>query len=200
MCLFSNFQYGFRSSWSTADLNCRIAMAFNRSGATWAAALDISRAFYKVWHAGLLYKLKSYGISGLIFGLISSFLSNRWLWVDVDGKSSQEYPVNAGVPQGCILGPILNDLLDDVSVILLSMLMMLLSKVQPGIWSVATTRVGFWTWIWSTRFCGLGQEVASAIDLKVDWSVSWAKIIFKILGLNFTSKLDYVYILHYLCC
>ena len=58
-----------------------------------------------VWHPGLLHKLKSYGISGQIFGLISSFLSNRWLQVVVDGKSSQEYPVNARVPQGPILSP-----------------------------------------------------------------------------------------------
>ena len=69
--------------------------------------------------AGLLHKLKSYGISGQIFGLISSFLSNRWLWVLLDGKSSQEYPVNAGVLQGSILGHTLfllyiNDLPDDV--------------------------------------------------------------------------------------
>ena len=46
---------------------------------------------------------KSYGISG-IFDLISSFLSDRRLGVILDGKSSQEYPVNAGVPQGSILG------------------------------------------------------------------------------------------------
>ena len=37
-------------------------------------ALDTSKAFDRVWHAGLLHKLKSYGISGQIFGLISSFL------------------------------------------------------------------------------------------------------------------------------
>ena len=77
-----------------------------RSVATQAVALDISKAFDKVWHAGLLHKLKSYGISGQIFGLIS-FLSNRQLQVVLDGKSSQEYPVNAGVHQGSILGPTL---------------------------------------------------------------------------------------------
>ena len=42
--------------------------------------------------AGLLHRLKSYGISGEIFGLISS-LSNRQLWVVLDGKALQEYPV-----------------------------------------------------------------------------------------------------------
>ena len=75
--------------------------------ATRAVALDISKAFDRFWHAGLLHKLKSYRISGQIFGLISSFLSNRRLRVVLDGKSSQEYPVNAGVPQGSIHGPTL---------------------------------------------------------------------------------------------
>ena len=65
--LFSDFQYGFRSSRSTANLlkvvSDRIARGFKRSGATQAVALDISKNFDKVWHAGLLHKIKSYGIS-----------------------------------------------------------------------------------------------------------------------------------------
>ena len=60
--LFSDFQYGLglldqMQIWG-------YSRAFNKSGATQAVALDISKAFDMVWHAGLLHKLKSYGISG----------------------------------------------------------------------------------------------------------------------------------------
>ena len=59
---FSDFQYGFRSSQSTADLltivSDRTARAFSRSGATLAVAHDILKAFDRIWHAGLLEKLK----------------------------------------------------------------------------------------------------------------------------------------------
>ena len=120
---FSDFRYGFRSSRSTADLltvvSDRIGRAFDRSGATRAVALDIFKAFDRVWHAGLLHKLKSYGISGQVFALISSFRTNSRLWVVLDGKSSQKYPVNAGVAEGSIFIPTLfllyiNDLSDDL--------------------------------------------------------------------------------------
>ena len=79
--LSSDFQYGFSPSRSTADLltvvSYRIARTFKKSGAARAVALHLSKAFARVWHAVLLHKLKSYGISGQIFGFSSSFLGNR---------------------------------------------------------------------------------------------------------------------------
>ena len=115
--LFSDFHYGFRSFSSAADLltvvSNMIARTFNRSGATRVVALDISKAFDKVSPAGLLHKLNSFGLSG------SPFVSNRWLRMVLDGKPSQEYPVNAEISQGSIPGPTLfllyiNDLPDGV--------------------------------------------------------------------------------------
>ena len=73
----------------------------------------------------------SYVISGQIFGLSSSFLSSRQLQVVLDWKTSQEYLVNAGVPQGSIIGPTVFLLyINDLSLILLSMLMILLSIMR----------------------------------------------------------------------
>ena len=72
--LFSDFQYGFRSSRLTADLltvvSDRIARTFNRSGATRAVALDRSKAFNRVRDAGLLHKLK----------VLWNFRSDIWLY------------------------------------------------------------------------------------------------------------------------
>ena len=127
--LFSDFQCSFWSSQSTTDLltvaSDRIARAFNRSKVTRAVGLDTSKTFDRFCHAGLLHKLKSYAISGKIFGFTPSFLSTRWLEVVLDGKFSQEYPVNAGVPQGSIFGPTF--LVLHINKTLLSMLMILLS-------------------------------------------------------------------------
>ena len=105
------------------------------------APLDITKAFDRVWHAGFLHKRKCYGISDQIFGLISFFLSNRRLREVLDGKSSQEHAVNAGVAQGSIPGPTLfliyiMTFLMMLSVILLSMLMIplsILSEMRPVI-------------------------------------------------------------------
>ncbi|KAI8486739.1 hypothetical protein Bbelb_354870 [Branchiostoma belcheri] len=69
--------------------------------------LDLRKAFDKVWHAGLLSKLKSYGISGLMHDWFSSYLSDRKQRVVIQGATSTWKSPLAGVPQGSVLGPTL---------------------------------------------------------------------------------------------
>ena len=82
--------------------------------------LDISKAFDRVWHDGLLFKLESKGVSGNLFQLIKSFLSGRFQRVLLNGQTSDWETIQAGVPQGSILGPLffliyINDLADNLN-------------------------------------------------------------------------------------
>ena len=69
--------------------------------------LDFSKAFDKVPHERLFYKLQYYGIQGTYLNWIKEFLSNREQQIIVDNKFSTPSKVTSGVPQGSVLGPLL---------------------------------------------------------------------------------------------
>ena len=69
--------------------------------------LDLSKAFDRVWHKGLLFKLKQLGITGPLLSWLQNYLSDRYQRVVIDGQSSDWIKIEAGVPQGSILGPLL---------------------------------------------------------------------------------------------
>ena len=69
--------------------------------------LDISSAFDKVWHNGLLAKLKQIGVIGQCHDLFSSYLKNRKQRVVIEGVKSELVDIKAGIPQGSRLGPLL---------------------------------------------------------------------------------------------
>ena len=72
-----------------------------------AVFLDISKAFDKVWHQGLIFKLKQNGISGQLLNFFEDYLHNRKQRVIINGFYSELAEINSGVPQGSILGPLL---------------------------------------------------------------------------------------------
>ncbi len=69
--------------------------------------LDLSKAFDTLDHKMLLEKLKHYGITGVAYKLMESYIINRKQYVEIDGTKSELLNITTGVPQGSILGPLL---------------------------------------------------------------------------------------------
>ena len=122
--LIHDRQYGFRSKRSTGDIMAYLSQQWSQSlhsfGETQAIALDFSKAFDRVWHENLLSKLSAFGVGPEMYRWIESFLTNRSIQVVLDGSTSDRLMINAGVPQGSVLSPILfliyiNDLLSTTS-------------------------------------------------------------------------------------
>ena len=95
---FSNHQYGFRQARSTGDLLAYAVHAWSSAlesyGECRVISLDISKAFDRVWHKGLLAKLPMFGLhNNLITGIVS-FLSDRSIAIRVDGCLSEPHSIN----------------------------------------------------------------------------------------------------------
>ena len=89
--------YLVHSIHSNLDINVDVRYVF----------LDMSKAFDKVWHEGLLFKLKQNGIDGKLLTLLESYLFKRQQRVVINGFQSEWGEIKSGVPQGSVLGPIL---------------------------------------------------------------------------------------------
>ena len=109
--LLTPHQSGFTHGDSTINqllfLSNEISQALDSGKEIRIVFFDISKAFDRVWHKGLILKLKSFGVGGSLLGWIKDYLSFRKQKVIIKGKESTLLTINAGVPQGSILGPLL---------------------------------------------------------------------------------------------
>ena len=103
-------QFGFRKQHSTIEqihrITHNISQTLEKKKYCSAVFLDIQQAFDKVWHEGLLYKLKKV-LPHTYYSILKSYLTNRQFMVKYADAITTTFPIEAGIPQGSVLGPLL---------------------------------------------------------------------------------------------
>ena len=121
--LIFHSQSGFLKNHSTVyqliDIYHQITQSIDSGTHTCIVFCDISKAFDRVWHKGLIFKLKQNGLDGNILKWVENYLSDRKQKVIVGSSVSKSMPITAEVSQGCVLGPLLflvyvNDIADQL--------------------------------------------------------------------------------------
>ena len=109
--LIYEYQSGFLPRHSTVhqllEIYNSILNSLENKEANCFVFCDFSKAFDKVWHRGLLHKMKAYGITGNLIDWFSSYLKGRRQKVVIKNNSSACFEISAGVTQGSVLGPLL---------------------------------------------------------------------------------------------
>lgn len=108
--IIPNHQFGFRQKHSTIEQVHRITriieQALEEKKVCSAVFLDVSKAFDKVWHEGLVYKIRR-ALPATYAKLLQSYIKNRHFRIKQEESYSQLKEIKAGVPQGSVLGPVL---------------------------------------------------------------------------------------------
>ena len=109
--LLYKYQSGFLPNHSITyqliDIYQHICQTFDNNQFSCMVICDISKAFDRVWHKGLIFKLKQHGIDGRLLNWMNDYLSNRSQKVTIKSCISTAMGINAGVPQGSVFGPLL---------------------------------------------------------------------------------------------
>ena len=173
---------------------------------------DISKAFDRVWHAGILHKLKNNGITGSLNEWFSDYLTDRKQCVVINGHSSEYGTIEAGVPQGSVLGPLLFLIfIDDIKEGLESKISLFaddslfymtlnLHNTNKDVLDRDLIRIDTWSKQWLVTFsikktCDMSLSLRPTAAVPMPLSFSGANLesvsVHKHLGLTFSSDLKW---------
>ena len=104
-------QFGFQSKRSCvhaiAEITEEMRKRIDARKEVFSCFMDFSKAFDTVEDQILFYKIEKYGLRGKVFDIVKNYLKDRFQYIKIGSKTSEMKPVNCGVPQGSVLGPLL---------------------------------------------------------------------------------------------
>lgn len=173
-------QFGFRTNHSTIEQVHRVTNtieeAFNNNNICSGLFIDVAQAFDKVWHQGLIYKIHRY-LPNEYSAILESYITGRFFRVKHEGEYSKLKKINAGVPQGSVLGPVLYVLFTS-------------DLPSPPDTKIATFADDTAILVTDSNIVEATSKLQSATDEILEWTKKWRMKLneAKSTHINFTNK------------